>query len=87
MIAAALIPMAALTALMRRGKSGLSLTIGSLCGAGAVIFFYASGRPFGINPVVAIALTLIIFLPATLGCAAGATLGWMLRKRDETGPM
>ncbi len=83
LLTCAMVPFMLLTRLMRMGQSGLSLSIASVIGATLVIFFYASGRPFGINPVFAMTVSLLVCVPALLGCVAGALLGWLLRKRDE----
>ncbi len=76
-------PFLLLTALMRAGQSGLALTIGSIIGGALVILIFASGRPIGIDPVFAMTLAMLGFLPALLGSAAGAFLGWLLRRQDD----
>ncbi|WP_341365571.1 UDP-N-acetylmuramate--alanine ligase [Yoonia sp. BS5-3] len=83
MCAAALVPFALLARIMRKGRGGLALTILSLLGAGFAVLLYAAGRPFGIDPVLAMSLALLLVLPAFSGAAAGALLGWLLRKRDD----
>ena len=85
MLAAAAIPFVWLTQLVRGGRSGLALTIGSLIGAALAVAMFAAGRPFGVDPVQAMGLAMLLLLPALLGCMAGGVLGWMLRKRDDRG--
>lgn len=75
--------MALLAWLVRKGASGLALTIMSVLGAVLVILFYATGGPIGVDPLVATVLVLVGALPAFLGGSAGALLGWMLRRRDD----
>lgn len=83
MLTSAVVPFALLTKLMRSGQSGLTLAIVSVIGAALVIFIYASGRPFGIEPVFAMAVAMLGCVPALLGAAAGALLGWLLRRQDD----
>ena len=83
MLTCAALPFLLLSRLMRSGQSGLSLSIASVIGATFAIFFYASGRPFGIDPLFAMGMAMLICVPALLGSAAGALLGWLLRKRDD----
>lgn len=80
---AALVPFAALVRLVRGGHAGWAMTILSVIGGSLVVLLYASGRPFRMDPVVAMSLALLLALPALLGGGAGALLGWMLRKRDD----
>ncbi|MEO1640408.1 MAG: UDP-N-acetylmuramate--alanine ligase [Pseudomonadota bacterium] len=83
MLSCAALPFMLLTVLMRRGKSGLALTIGSLIGAGLVILIFASGTPIGFDAVMAMAVALVGFVPAFLGTVSGALLGFLLRRQDE----
>ncbi|PXW70914.1 hypothetical protein C7964_102814 [Loktanella sp. PT4BL] len=83
MLLCAMIPFAALTRFMRAGRSGLSLSIASAIGAVLVIAIYASGRPFGVDPVLAMTVAMLACVPALLGALAGALLGWLLRRRDD----
>ncbi len=83
MLLCAGVPFALLAKLVRSGQSGLALTIGSIIGAALVILIFASGRPIGIDPIFAMTLAMLGFLPALLGSAAGAFLGWLLRKQDD----
>lgn len=83
MLACAVLPFLFLTRLMRAGQSGLAMTILSVVGATFVICVYASGRPFGIDPVLAMAVAMLVCVPAFLGCVFGMLLGWMLRRRDD----
>lgn len=83
MLLCAMLPFAVLARLMRAGQSGLSLSIISGIGGVFVILIYASGRPFGIDPVLAMTLAMLACVPALLGGIAGAVLGWLLRRRDD----
>ncbi|MEJ8560185.1 UDP-N-acetylmuramate--alanine ligase [Yoonia sp. GPGPB17] len=83
MLTCAVLPFALLTKLMRAGQSGLTLTIISVIGATLIIFIYASGRPFGIDPVFAMTVAMLACVPALLGSTAGAFLGWLLRRQDD----
>ena len=83
MLTCAVLPFMLLTRLVRAGQSGLALSIASIIGATFAIFFYASGRPFGIEPFLAMGIAMLVCVPALLGSAAGALLGWLLRKRDD----
>lgn len=83
MLTCAMVPFALLTWLMRSGQIGLSMTIMSVIGATLVIFIYASGRPFGIDPLFAMMVAMLACVPALLGSTAGAFLGWLLRRQDD----
>jgi hypothetical protein len=83
MLAAAMLPFWLLTRLVQAGHSGLALTIGSVIGASLVISLYASGGTFGVNPIVATAIAMLVFVPAFLGTCAGTVLGWLLRRRAD----
>lgn len=83
MLCAAFVPFALLLRLMRGGQSGLALTVMSALGAVFAILLYASGRPFGVDPVMAMSVALLAALPAFLGGGAGSILGWLLRRRDD----
>jgi len=83
MLTCAMVPFALLTMLVRSGKSGLAMSIIAVIGATGTIFFYASGRPFGVDPVFAMGVTLIACVPAFLGSTSGALLGWILRRQDD----
>lgn len=79
----ALVPFAGLIWLMQKGKAGLSLTILSLLGASFTILIYATNHDLGLDPIRAIGIALIFFLPALIGASAGALLGWLVRRRRE----
>ena len=83
MLIGAALPFVLLTKLMRAGHSGLAMTILSVSGATLTILIYASGRPFDIDPVFAMTVAMLVFVPALLGGAMGAFLGWLLRRRDD----
>ncbi len=83
MCACALIAFMGLARLVRGGKSGLALSIISGLGAVLTILIYAAGRPFGIDPVIAMGGALLFVLPTLVGAGAGALLGWMLRRKDD----
>ncbi len=79
----AFLPFFALVRLARAGKFGLVLSILSVLGAAAVVLFYATAKPFGIDPVQAMAILLLGIVPSVLGGGAGAILGKLLRNRDD----
>ncbi|EBA12804.1 hypothetical protein [Roseobacter sp. CCS2] len=83
MLTCAGLPFMLLTKLMREGQTGLAWTILSVIGATLAIFIYASGRPFGVDPVFAMTVALLACVPALLGGTAGALLGWLLRRQDD----
>ncbi|MEM8536823.1 MAG: UDP-N-acetylmuramate--alanine ligase [Pseudomonadota bacterium] len=83
MLSCATLPFILLTWLVRRGQSGYALTAASVIGATLVILLFAAGRPIGIDPVFAMTLALLGFVPAMLGALAGALLGWILRRQDD----
>jgi hypothetical protein len=84
MLTCAMLPFVLLTRLMRTGQSGLALTVTSVIGATLAVFIYASGRPFGIDPIFAMGAAMLVCVPAFLGSVSGALLGWLLRKRDDS---
>ena len=79
----ALVAFFALARVVRAGQAGLGLSIIAAIGACLTVLMYAAGRPFGIDPVIAMGGALLFALPALLGAGAGALLGWMLRRRDD----
>lgn len=83
MLFCAMLPFALFTWLVRSGRNGVALTVISAIGAVFVILIFASGRPFGIHPVFAMTTAMLVCLPALLGGAAGALLGWLLRRQDD----
>ncbi len=83
MLIAAMLPFILMVKLVRSGKNGPALSLMSIAGGVFVVLIYASGRPFGIDPVGAMSGAMLVFLPALLGGGAGALLGWMLRRRDD----
>ena len=83
MLTCAVLPFAVLTKLMRGGQSGLAMTIIAVSVATLAIFVYASGRPFGIDPILAMTIAMLACVPAFLGSTAGAFLGWLLRRQDD----
>lgn len=85
MLACAIVPFAGVTSLVRRGHGGWALGLSSITGGVLAILLFASGRPFGIDPVFAMGTALLVVFPALLGCTAGGVLGWLMRKRDDRG--
>ncbi len=83
MLFAAGVPFVWMTAAMRKGQSGLVLTVNSLIGGALAILWFASGRPIGIDPMLATGFALLGFVPALLGSTAGTFLGWLLRRQDD----
>ena len=83
MVVAALAPFALATFWMQRGKVGYTLTLFSIAGAALGIAFFAASRPIGFDPVRAMSWAMLFFLPATLGCSAGALLGWLIYRRRQ----
>lgn len=81
MFVSAMIPFAVMARLMLAQKSGLALTVMSLLAAGLTIFIFASTTPVGIDPLFAIGVAMVAFLPALIGAGVGAMLGHMLLRR------
>jgi hypothetical protein len=81
MAVCALVPCAIAAMWMQRGKVGFTLTLFALLGAGLALSMQASTRLMGVDPIQAIGAALLVFLPATIGCAVGALLGWMVDRR------
>ncbi|MBR2573783.1 MAG: UDP-N-acetylmuramate--alanine ligase [Loktanella sp.] len=79
----ALVPFVVQVRLARAGKFGPVLSVLAVLGAVAVILLYATAKPFGIDPVQAMAILLLGVVPAGLGGGAGALLGKLLRNRDD----
>ncbi|WP_322889617.1 MULTISPECIES: UDP-N-acetylmuramate--alanine ligase [unclassified Yoonia] len=79
----AFVPFFVLVRWARAGRFGLVLTVLSVLGAVAVILLYATAKPFGIDPVRAMAILLLGLVPAGIGGGAGALLGKLLRNRDD----
>ncbi|MBE0413552.1 UDP-N-acetylmuramate--alanine ligase [Yoonia sp.] len=83
MAVCALVTFALLLRWVRAGGFGLALSVLSVIGGCLTILIYATGRPFGINPLLAMDLALLWVFPSLLGGLAGALLGWLLRRRDD----
>ena len=81
MLIAAFFPFVLATRWMQRGKVGYTLTLFSILGAALTISIFTSTRLMGVNPVNAMSLGMLIFLPATLGSMAGGLLGWLIYRR------
>ncbi len=85
MLAAAVVPFVGMTVLMIRQWYGPALTVAALLGALLVLLIFATSRPVGIDPVFAMTLAMIGAVPAFIGAAAGAMLGWMIIRRRTKG--
>ena len=83
MLSSATFPFVLLTWLTRKGQSGMALTAVSVIGAVLVVLLFAAGRPIGIEPVFAMTVAMLGFVPAFLGSLAGVWLGWLLRRQDD----
>jgi membrane protein YqaA with SNARE-associated domain len=81
MAAAGLIPFFAAAVWMKAGKVGWTLSLFAILGACLVLSMQASTRLMGVDPIKAIGAALLVFLPATIGCAVGALAGWMIERR------
>ena len=81
MVAAGLAPCAIAAVWMSRGRVGWSLTMFAILGACLALSMQASTRLMGVDPIKAIGAALLVFMPATIGCAAGALLGWLIERR------
>ena len=81
MVVAAFAPFALATWWMQRGRVGYTLTLFSLAGAALTLSIFAASRPVGVDPVQAMSWAMLFFLPAVLGCSAGALLGWLIYRR------
>jgi hypothetical protein len=86
MTACGLVPMAWLTHLMIRGRSGLVLTLLSVLGAIMVILWFAVETPIGLDPLRAYSIFLLFLMPAMIGALSGTALGWLVRKRRDRRP-
>ena len=83
MIVAAFLPLSLMAYLVRAGANGLALTLVAIVGGVCAIFWFAAGRPYGVDPVLAMGVVMLLCVPALLGAAAGALLGWLLRRQDD----
>lgn len=81
MLTAAAVPFVFAARWMQHGKVGYALTLFSVFAAALTIAIFASNRLMGVNPVNAMSVGLLVFLPATLGTMAGALLGWLIYRR------
>lgn len=81
MVTSALVPFVLCTAWMQRGKVGYAVSLGSVLGACFAVTLFAAYRWMGIDPIKAMSAAMIVFLPGTLGSAAGGLLGWLIYKR------
>ncbi|MBB5722810.1 membrane protein YqaA with SNARE-associated domain [Loktanella ponticola] len=81
MSAAGLIPCITAAVWMKAGKVGWTLTLFAILGACLALSVQASTRLMGVDPIKAIAAASLVFLPATIGCAVGALLGWMIERQ------
>lgn len=81
MLTAAAVPFVFAARWMQHGKVGYALTLFSVFAAALTIAIFVSNRLMGVNPVNAMSVGLLVFLPATLGTMAGALLGWLIYRR------
>lgn len=81
MLTAAAVPFVFAARWMQHGKVGYALTLFSVFAAALTISIFVSNRLMGVNPVNAMSVGLLVFLPATLGTMAGALLGWLIYRR------
>ena len=81
MIVAAFAPLALANYWMQRGKVGYTLTLFTLIGTGFTVALFVASRPTDLDPVQAMSWALLFFLPALIGCMAGAFLGWLIYRR------
>ncbi|MEL6571927.1 MAG: UDP-N-acetylmuramate--alanine ligase [Pseudomonadota bacterium] len=85
MFLSAMAPFGLATMWMQRGKVGYTLTLISVLGALLVLALFASVRLLGVHPMNAMSAAMLVFLPSTIGCAAGALLGWLIYRRRHGG--
>ena len=78
---ASLVPFALAATWMKAGKVGWTLTLFAILGACLAVSMQASTRLMGVDPIKAIGAALLVFLPATIGCVAGAAVGWLIERR------
>lgn len=81
MLTASAVPFVFAARWMQHGKVGYALTLFSVFAAALTIAIFVSNRLMGVNPVNAMSVGLLVFLPATLGTMAGALLGWLIYRR------
>ncbi len=85
MLFSAMAPFGLATLWMQRGKVGYTLTLFSVLGAFLALAMFASVRLLGVHPLNAMSAAMLVFLPGTIGCAAGALLGWLIYRRRHGG--
>ena len=83
MVIGAFIPFGIVGYLVRTGKNGLALSVGSVIGAMLVILVWGADGRLGIDPILAISWAMLFFLPAMIGTLAGWLLGWLMRRKDD----
>lgn len=86
MFVSAVTPFVLATLWMQRGKVGYTLTLFSVLAAFLVLALFASVRLLGIHPRDAMSSAMLVFFPGTIGCVAGALLGWLIYRRRHGGP-
>ncbi len=83
MVVGAFIPFGIVGYLVRMGKNGLALTLGSVIGAMLWILVWGADGRLGIDPLLAISWAMLFFVPAMIGTLSGALLGWLMRRKDD----
>ncbi|MCA1774644.1 MAG: UDP-N-acetylmuramate--alanine ligase [Paracoccaceae bacterium] len=85
MIVGAVIPFAAMTYWVQRGRNGFALSLVSVIGGALVLLLFASVRPVGADPLMAMAWAQFFVFPGFIGALAGGLLGWLVRRRRDGG--
>ena len=84
MAVAALVPCVTAALWVKAGKYIWTLILFAVLAACLWISSQAATTDdMGVAPMRALGAALLVFLPATIGCAVGALLGWMVKRRRE----